>query len=227
MSTPQHRQLAESLITQIREGTLLVGDRLPTELKLSESSGLARGTVRRALEHIEDLGMISRRRRAGTVVTSPVPVDRYQPLAKSAADIAALSADTRLLHPSIGEIELDATLAERIGATAGSTWFAIIGARVYRHGGGPLCWSEHYVPGDVSRETILRGILTEEELAHTRTEQSIYADLLNEEMAGALGGTSGGAALIVSRRTFDDEGRLLSIGIHTHRADQYRITTAF
>jgi GntR family transcriptional regulator len=227
MATPQHRQLAESLIAQISDGTLSVGDRLPTELELCESNGLARGTVRRALEQVEALGMISRRRRAGTIVTSPVPVDRYQPLAKSAADVAALSSETRLVEPRIGEIHLDASLAERIGARKGSKWFEIVGSRVDRRGGQPLCWSEHYVRSDVSRESLLRGILTEEEVAQVRNEQCIYADSLTQEAAEALDGIPGKPALVISRRAFDARGRLLSIGIHTHRADRYRITTGF
>jgi DNA-binding GntR family transcriptional regulator len=226
MSKTQHRQLAESLLAQIADGTLAVGDRLPTEVQLCASTGLARGTVRRALEQLEDLGMISRRRRAGTVVTSPVPVSHYEPVARSAADIAALSVETKLHKPKIGEIVLDRALAQRIGARSGSKWFAIIGARVYRNGDGePLCWSEHYVRGDVSRTTILRGVLTEEDVASIRTEQTIYADLLDDKIARALDAKTGSAAFVISRKAWDDKGRLISVGIHTHRGDRYRIST--
>ena len=226
MSSTLHRQLADSLFAQIAEGTLAVGDRLPTELQLCESTGRARGTVRRALDHLQELGMVSRRPRAGTIVTSPVPVGRYKPVAQSAADIAALTVETKLLDPTMGEITVDADLAKRTGAKEGSTWFAIVGARVRREDQNePLCWSEHYVRGDVSRTTLLRGILTEEEAGRFRTEQTIYADLLDEPIAHALGAAAGSAALIVTRRTWDEDDRVLSVGIHTHRGDRYRITS--
>jgi GntR family transcriptional regulator len=226
METPQHIQLAETLFTQISDGTLAVGDRMPTELQMSESTGLARGTVRRALDHLEGLGMISRRPGAGTVVLFPAPVERYQPVAQSAADIAAFATDTKLLSPEIGEVVIDEALANRIGTAAGETWFVIKGARAHRKGDAPpLCWSEHYIRGDLSRTALLRGVLSPDEIARTRTEQSIYADLLDPDIAAALDAAPGAAALVISRRAWDDDGRLLSVGIHTHRADRYRVTS--
>jgi DNA-binding GntR family transcriptional regulator len=227
MSVPQHQQLAEALLIEIVDGRLAVGDRLPTEVQLSESNGLARGTIRRALGHLEDLGMISRRPGAGTVVVAPSPVARYQPIAQSAADIAALTVETKLVAPDIGEVVVDKALARRIGTRPGATWFRIEGARVYRKGDGvPLCWSEHYLRGDVSRTTLLRGVLTAEEVAHATTQQTIYADLLDGHIAEALEAQPGAAAIVISRRAWDERGRLLSVGIHTHRGDRYQITSS-
>lgn len=227
MNVPQYRQLAESLLAQITDGELAVGDRLPTELELCRSAGLARGTVRQALGHLEELGMISRRPGAGTVVIAPAPVGRYQPVAQSAADIAALSVETKLVAPQIGEVVLGAALARRIGSAPGATWFVIEGARVHRKGdGAPLCWSEHYLRGDASRTRLLRGTLTVEDAAQRRTEQTIYADLIHGHIAEALEAQPGSAALVISRRTWDENDDLLTVGIHTHRADRYKISTS-
>jgi GntR family transcriptional regulator len=227
MSVPQHRQLAESLLVQITDGQFAVGDRLPTELELCQATGLARGTVRQALGHLEGLGMISRRPGAGTVVIAPAPVGRYQPVAQSAADIAALSLETKLVAPQIGEVVVGEALARRIGSTPGATWFVIEGARVYRKGDGvPLCWSEHYLRGDAPRTRLLRGELTVEDVASTRTEQTIYADLVHGHIADALEAQPGSAALVVIRRAWDADEKLLSVGIHTHRADRYRISAS-
>ena len=157
MSSPQHQQLAQSLLTQISEGQLAVGDRLPTEMELGEASGLARGTVRRALNHLEELGMISRRPGAGTIVIAPAPVDRYQPVAQSAADIANLTADTKIVRPDIRELVADNAVSSRIGVKKGTAWFLVQGVRVHRSGDDtPLCWSEHYLRGDTSRTDFLR-----------------------------------------------------------------------
>jgi DNA-binding GntR family transcriptional regulator len=96
MKTTQHQQLAEDLLAQIADGTFAIGDRLPTEEQLCADYGLARGTVRRALGRLDELGLISRRPRAGTTLIASVPMAGYQPLAQSAADIVALAAETQL-----------------------------------------------------------------------------------------------------------------------------------
>jgi DNA-binding GntR family transcriptional regulator len=54
-----------------------VGSRLPNELELAERYGLSRTTVRSALQHIERLGLVSRRRKLGTTVTAERPPAAY------------------------------------------------------------------------------------------------------------------------------------------------------
>jgi GntR family transcriptional regulator len=221
----QHQHLAEDLLARIADGTFAVGDRLPTEEQLCAEYGLARGTVRQALGRLNDLGLISRRPRAGTTVIASVPVAGYQPVAQSAADIVTLAAETRLIKPESREVVLDASLARRIGARRGTTWFLMEGARVRRgHDEMALCWSEHYFRDDLPRETLLHGKITVEQVANTVVEQSITASLLDARMAAALEAKSGSAALVITRRNREKTGRLISVGIYTHPADRYAIT---
>jgi GntR family transcriptional regulator len=226
MRDPRHEHLADDLLNQIADGTFAVGDRLPTEHELCISNDMARGTVRRALGHLEALGMISRRPGAGTTVVASAPVSRYQPVAQSADDIATLAAETRLLNPQSGEILLTRALARRIGARAGSAWFMMEGPRVARKGSNrPLCWSEHYLRADSPREQHIRGEFTAKDLANMEVEQTIYADLLDSRIADALDAIPGSAALVVARRHRNTRGQLISVGIHTHPADRYVIST--
>jgi GntR family transcriptional regulator len=226
MRDPRHEQLADELLYQIVDGTYAVGDRLPTEQELCTANDMARGTVRRALGHLEALGMISRRPGAGTTVVASAPVSRYQPVAQSADDIASLAAETRLLNPESGEILLTSALARRIGARTGSAWFMMQGPRVARRATNrPLCWSEHYLRADAPREQHVRGDFTAKDLANMEVEQTIYADLLESRIAEALDAVPGSAALVVARRHRNTSGKLISVGIHTHPADRYVIST--
>jgi GntR family transcriptional regulator len=225
MRTTHYQQVTEDLLGQIADGTLAVGDRLPTEEQLCADYGLARGTVRRALDRLDELGLISRRPRAGTTVIATVPMAGYQPVAQSAADIVALAAGTRLIGPESREIVLDAALARRVGARRGTMWFMMEGPRVRRGRREPaLCWSEHYLRGDLPRERLVRGTFTEEHLADTRVEQTVSASLLDAHMADGLAAEPGSAALVITRRSRDRSGRLVSVGIHSHPADRYAIT---
>jgi GntR family transcriptional regulator len=124
---PHYQRVAEVLLGQIAAGTYALGDRLPTETDLSEQFGLARETIRRGLDRLEQLGMIERRAGKGTRVVSTVPAGSYPTFATSARDIKSLATATRLRHPKSAEITVDAALARRIGTRAGSRWFVMEG----------------------------------------------------------------------------------------------------
>jgi DNA-binding GntR family transcriptional regulator len=221
----RHQQLAETLLGQIVDGTLAVGDRIPTEAELCTAHGLARGTVRQALDQLERLGMITRQPKVGTVVVADRPVGAYQPVAQSAADIATLAADTRLLRPKSADVVTDAAMARRIGTRPGTEWFALWGVRIRRGDPStPLCWSEHFLRADLPREKLLYAKFTVEEVAAHNVTQTISASLLEVHVADALDAKSGSPALVITRRHRDRKGRLISAGIHIHPADRFEIT---
>jgi GntR family transcriptional regulator len=224
VTVPQHQRLTEALLGQIADGTVAVGDKLPSEATLCAQYGVARGTIRQALGRIEGLGMITRAPGVGSVVVARAPVSSYQPAARSLADIAVLAAETRLSHPSTSEFRLDATTARRIGARRGTEWFLLEGARVLRRGkAAPLCWSEHFLRADLNRDKFLHGRVEPDDLQDQQVQQVISAALISEKAAQALGAEVGSAALVVTRRHRDLSGRLISVGVHTHPADRYSI----
>lgn len=221
---PRHQVVAEDLLARIADGTYGVGDQLPTEGELCETYGLARGTVRQALDRLLQLGMIERRRGAGTTVVATAPVGPYQPFAVSTSDIAALAANTRLVRPQFFEAVLDGRQARRVGTRAGTRWHVLQGVRVRRDQADvPLCWSEHYTRGELPASQA-KAPFTADELATYRVEQRVSAALLDEEIAAALDAKAGDPALVVSRRTLD-KGKVVNVGIYTHPADRYEITT--
>ena len=63
------RRISEAVL----QGTLKAGDVLPGEEALSEQYAVAVGTVRRALADLTAEGMVTRRKRTGTVVTGRMP----------------------------------------------------------------------------------------------------------------------------------------------------------
>jgi len=71
MSTPVYTQIANNLLKQIGAGDLRPGDRLPTERELSQVLEVNRMTVRRALQVLEQQGLLIRRQGAGTYVAEP------------------------------------------------------------------------------------------------------------------------------------------------------------
>jgi DNA-binding FadR family transcriptional regulator len=63
----------DALADMIEGAGLKVGDRLPPEITLAEHLGVGRSTIREALNRWEGLGLIRRRRGAGTFLAARVP----------------------------------------------------------------------------------------------------------------------------------------------------------
>lgn len=65
---PPYEQVRAQLAGLIARGSLAEGDRLPTVRALAGDLGLAVNTVARAYKELEAEGLVTTRRRAGTVV---------------------------------------------------------------------------------------------------------------------------------------------------------------
>lgn len=220
---PAYEKLAHDLIADIAAGRYALGERLPTEAQLCESTGLSRGTVRQALQQVERAGMINRRPRDGSRVVALSPVEEYVPVVGSADDIMSLVRRTKIVHPRVREEVAGRTLAGRLGAPVGSRWQVVEGVRVLREDPDvPLCWSEQYIPPGRSIKVLLRGEFTAEQAAATETEQIVTAEELDRRLAQVLR-TDSAVALVVTRRHREAGGRLLSVGIHTHPGDRHSL----
>jgi DNA-binding GntR family transcriptional regulator len=65
---PLYFQVAEQFAAAIERGELAPGDRLDSEIQLADRLGLSRPTVRQAIQHLVNKGLIVRRRGVGTQV---------------------------------------------------------------------------------------------------------------------------------------------------------------
>ncbi|GFZ27582.1 trehalose operon repressor [Lactobacillus corticis] len=71
----KQRLIAKDLLAKIKSGQYRPGDLLPGEVQLTELYGTSRETVRKALRHLVDLGLIQKVRGRGSVVLN---LDRYK-----------------------------------------------------------------------------------------------------------------------------------------------------
>lgn len=65
---PQYFQLQTWLIEQIEQGVFKPDDKIPTEEELAQMTGLARATIRQAVQNLVNMGYLLRKRRLGTFV---------------------------------------------------------------------------------------------------------------------------------------------------------------
>lgn len=98
---PIYQQLVDEIRSAIKMGRLQLGEQLPTVLKMANDSGLARGTVQRAYDELERMGLIKKVQGRGTFVC-------YQPLHSGDRKELAMEAIDSMLD-RLGELGFSAS----------------------------------------------------------------------------------------------------------------------
>ena len=70
-SAPKYRKVYEDLLSAIRTGAFQPGDRLPSEAELGKQYDTSRITVAKAVNELQQKGLVSRRPGSGTRVIAP------------------------------------------------------------------------------------------------------------------------------------------------------------
>ena len=113
--------MSNQLTKRIGTGEYRVGDYLPSEKQLASEFGVSRPTVRRALDYVEALGLISRRRGDGTKVLAEKPFTEYRYTTRPVDDLLYGRGADRIVT-SQNDMVCDDVLAARLGAAPGSRW---------------------------------------------------------------------------------------------------------
>jgi GntR family transcriptional regulator len=133
VTLPKRDAIAAELRGEIADGTYPPGSRLPTEAQLIDTYGVARGTVRDALQQLEDAGLVERRvgTQGGTFVRRTLALDIYawrddQPMSRhSEADLFFRTAREQGHEPSqefsVSARPMPPRFAELLAVEAGST----------------------------------------------------------------------------------------------------------
>ena len=75
---PQYFQLQTWLREQIEQGVFKPGDKIPTEEEFVRITGLARATIRQAINNLVNMGYLNRRRRLGTFVNRQANLSQHK-----------------------------------------------------------------------------------------------------------------------------------------------------
>jgi GntR family transcriptional regulator len=234
---PRYVELTGKLLGDIASGTYPVGSSLPGELELAGKYGVGRGTVRAALDQIQSLGMISRRKRAGTRVEASVPPPTgYSPSISSIEELMQYSANTERVIHSIRNLVIDAEQSERLGCPPGTRWMEVQAARIDRLAPAwPVGWFHVYVrAADGAR--IRRRLRQTQDLVCDlicdgtdsvvrQVRQTVSAVGVPAVLAERLGVAPDAHALEFVRQYYDQAGTLIEVSVSIQPADRFRYTT--
>ena len=226
---PRYQQITDVLIEEIASGRFPVGSTLPPELDLCQRFGVSRFTMREALRRLRELGLVSRRRGAGTAVIAAQPLGPYVQSLASTTELLQYPPETRLELASSAALRADRTQAALLRCRTGQQWVRVSGLR--RAGrGAPICWSDIYVVPDYAGVAELVGTepkpvyrIIEEHFGESVTgvRVELFAGTTPAELAAPLGVKAGTPALYILRRYTGNGGRVFEVSVSVHPAGRF------
>lgn len=233
---PAHGEISRELADRIQSGRYEVGSLLPTEFELCEQFGASRHSVRRALQSLQDLGLISRRKNVGTRVESRQPAPGFIQSVATVDELAQYGAAHGRTMRRIDRVTADAALAMQLGCARGTKWLRFSSVR--REGGPrsrPIGWSDVYVDpvfdgiADRVRESpqVLISALIETHYGRRiqRILQDIHATVVPPGLADELAADAGSPALRIVRRYLDERDQAFEVSVTIHPADRFTFST--
>lgn len=229
---PKYHQIYLVLREQLEEGRFAEG--VPGELQLTRQFGVARVTVRKALERLEAEGMIERAPGRGTVAVRRTPGGSKPPRASSARltglleNIVSMGLATSVRVVECEQLPAPDAVARELGIAPGAPVQKAVRVRSTRE--GPLSHITTYVPAELARGFGRRELakkpililLEESGVRIGRATQAISARLADAVVAARLGVELGSPLLAVSRLIFDEHGRPVQWLQGLYRPDRYQ-----
>jgi GntR family transcriptional regulator len=233
---PKYHQIYLVLREQLEDGRFAAG--VPGELLLMKEFGVARVTVRRALERLVAEGLIERAPGRGTVAIARngapkaghgVGSDRLRAqLSGLLENIVSMGLRTKVRVIDCAVLPATEPVAQRLALSSGALVQKAVRVRSTRE--GPLSHITTHVPADLAqgfgkRELAKKPILIlleESGVRIGRATQTISARLADAAVAPLLGVEVGSALLAVSRLIFDDQERPVQWLNGLYRPDRYQ-----
>jgi GntR family transcriptional regulator len=232
---PKYHQIYLVLREQLHEGRFALG--LPGELALMRQFGVARVTVRRALQELAGEGLIARERGRGTRAL-PAGAQAQEARAAQARsnttrltglleNIVSMTQNTTVRVLEVGSVGASGEVAQALQVAPGADVQKAVRVRSTRE--GPLSHITTWVPADLARhfgkrELAKKPILVLLEEGGVRlggAQQTISARLADAQVATHLGVAVGSALLAVRRLIHDEAGRPVQWLHGLYRPDRY------
>ncbi|MFH8410663.1 GntR family transcriptional regulator [Streptomyces sp. NPDC018019] len=219
----------KTVLSEALDSEFSVGEILPNERELAARFGVARATLRQALEQLELEGRLQRRRGVGTTVAPPRvgvavdpahhtwpggPGDDWQPV------------------DAVETPKVPAAVARLLELTPGERVHTVHRSRVTH--GQPVAAEQLYVPvrsvpgaaagAAVDAPARARAVLRElQQLELQGQDRAVELGSARADDAKELDRLPGAPVLVVTTRYFAD-GRTAAVAVSTYRADTCRLT---
>lgn len=222
---PLYFQVAQRLEQMIESGEMPPGSRLENEIALADQLGLSRPTMRQAIRHLVDKGLLVRTRGVGTQVVH-ARVRRRIELSSLFDDLDRAHRQPRTEMLSFGLVEAPDDVAMALQLPADTEVVAFERLRYAQE--EPLALMRNYLPvgvADVTPEKLtqhgLYQLLRDAGVQPRIADQTISARKANATEARLLHEPRGAPLLTMLRTAYDHANRAVEYGNHLYRASRY------
>ena len=160
--TPLYQRVADDLLVLVREGS--AHKLLPSEPELTRRYGVSRGTIKQALDLLEQHGLIYRRQGKGTFIAEPRILRAGPHVPSFSEDIRTRGQVPRVRVVEVERATLGARQASALGLPIGSDCWKV--RRLFVADNEPLALVTSYVRADLVPELTVPDV-----------EHSLYASL--------------------------------------------------
>ena len=221
---PLGERLRNALTSALDAGLVGPGESLPSEREMSERLDISRSTVRQGLKDLAQLGLVTTRPGAGTVVVGRIP--------KALSRLSGFTEDMQLRGVVASSTVLECSIAPasaetafRTGLPLGTPVLTLVRLRLA--GGEALSYERAVVPVDaVGADYDGTGSLYERMDARNarprRILQSLTATEATDDVAAQLGIRPGAAVLEISQLGYAETGQVVEDAIGWYRGDRYK-----
>jgi len=221
---PRYAQLADLLRQRVARGVWAEGQKLPSLDELIREFGVARVTVRQAVDLLAREGLLSPQRGRGTFVTGRPVQDRWLRLETSLRALADVYRDDKPKLTLIEEAAATPTLQPRDGTPAPRYHFM---RRVHSRNGEAYCVISIYLdervfrkaPRRFRRETVVPVLLELPGVRVVTARQTLAISTADVEVAGHLNIPVNAPVAEVRRVCNAADGTVLYLGEVTYRGD--------
>jgi DNA-binding GntR family transcriptional regulator len=233
---PRYLRIVRQIEHDIARERIAVGEHLPGELDLCTRLGVSRFTVRQAIRHLRDSGLVVARRGAGTVVTARTPERTFIHAVQSLDELTQYAETTRLAVGAFEPVVAGVQLARRLGCRRGQSWWRAEGYRFSAGGGDenvPICWTEVFVAGEFARIAENSGSQAARVFSFLESTygvrvlevtQTLRGVLVPGPIAPMLAVAPGSAGLAVDRVYRSERGKVIEFATSIHPADRFSYT---
>lgn len=228
----RYQTVKRHVLGAIRTGRWRVGDRIASEHDLVRELGVARMTVRRALDELTREGLIVRRAGVGAFVAGE-PLAESHPLEirDIAAEVAARGHVWRAEVVALEAVAADADLALRFGVDVGAPLFR--SEIIHWEGETPIQLEQRWVSPDIAPDYLAQDFSAGTPAAHLLAtapiaagEQIVRAEAADARTAGLLRIAADAPVLTVARRTWS-RGQVASAARLIHPGHAFQLAGRF
>jgi len=226
----QQQNIAAKLRREITTGHFPIGSQIPTEDELCALFKASRYSVREALRSLTDEGLIARRPRVGSVVTSSTPAERFVQSVPTMQKLLNYPSGTIRTTIGTGYVKASRELAKLLKCGIGDRWFRIRALRYALGSATPLCYTDIYIRpkyAKIMNHPQHKEILVSDQIKEMfgvvtdKTTIEISASHVKASIASILSVEPKSPALVVVRRYTDINMEDYEVSIAVHPANRY------